>query len=158
MPPRYQPVEIWERRPGAATAPLGGYRRWGRLVGVADPRSGGCTAAQRSRSAINLYVPFHTLIPDGLFDLARPGRALFVRLPAPGEDELDRILTRIIRRVARHIARDREVERAIEEDTLSDTRSASVPHAPGLAPLTPRLAPTRPTGHLYLGMTDSRVE
>jgi hypothetical protein len=27
MPPRYQPVEIWARRPGAATAPLGGYRR-----------------------------------------------------------------------------------------------------------------------------------
>ncbi len=27
MPPGYEPVETWERRPGAATAPLGGYRR-----------------------------------------------------------------------------------------------------------------------------------
>jgi len=34
MPPRFDPVETWERRPGAATAPVGGYRR---RDGGADP-------------------------------------------------------------------------------------------------------------------------
>ncbi len=48
------------------------------------------TAVQRFGSAIDLNVHFHTLIPDGVFDLERPGRALFVRLPAPSELELER--------------------------------------------------------------------
>jgi hypothetical protein len=94
-------------------------RRRGRLVGVADPRTGGCTAVQRFGSAINLNVHFHTLIPDGVFDLSPPGRGLFVHLPVPSEDELARILTRVIRRVTRQVARDREVERAMEEDAFA---------------------------------------
>ena len=101
-------------------------RRRGRLVGVADPRTGGCTAVQRFGSAINLNVHFHTLIPDGVFDVERPGRARFVGLPAPSEDELERILTTVIRRVTHHIARDREVERAIEEDALAELQAAEV--------------------------------
>jgi hypothetical protein len=69
---------------------------------------------------------FHTLIPDGVFDLERPGRARFVGLPAPSEEELERILTRVIRRVTRHIARDQEVERAIEEDVFTELQAAEV--------------------------------
>ncbi len=95
-------------------------------MGVADPRTGGCTAVQRFGSAINLNVHFHSLIPDGVFDLARPGRALFVPLPAPSDQELERILSRIIRRVTRHIARDREVERAVEEDAFAELQAAEV--------------------------------
>jgi hypothetical protein len=101
-------------------------RRRGRLVGVADPRTGGCTAVQRFGSAINLNVHFHTLTPDGVFDLSRPGRGLFVRLPAPSEEELKRILTRVIGRVTRHVARDLEVERAIEEDAFAGLQAAEV--------------------------------
>jgi len=101
-------------------------RRRGRLVGVADPRTGGCTAVQRFGSAINLNVHFHTLIPDGVFDLEHPGRAQLVRQPAPSDGELERILTRIIRRVTHHIPRDREVERAIEEDALAELQAAEV--------------------------------
>jgi Putative transposase/Transposase zinc-binding domain len=101
-------------------------RRRGRLAGVADPRTGGCTAVQRFGSAINLNVHFHTLIPDGVFDLSRPGRARFVRLPAPSDEELERILTAIIRKVARHIGRDGEVERAIEEDAFAELQAAEV--------------------------------
>jgi Putative transposase len=101
-------------------------RRRGRLLGVADPRTGGCTAVQRFGSAINLNVHFHTLVPDGVFDLSRPGRAIFVRLPAPSDEDVEKILTTIIRKVARHIGRDGEVERAIEEDAFAELQAAEV--------------------------------
>ncbi len=79
-------------------------RRLGCSLATCSEGGGAPAAVQRFGSAINLNVHFHTLIPDGVFDLSRPGRALFVRLPAPSDEELERILTRIIRKVARYIA------------------------------------------------------
>ncbi len=58
-------------------------RRVARRRGVADPRTGGVTAVQRSGSALNLNVHFHTLVPDGVFALDGDGPARFVPLP-PG--------------------------------------------------------------------------
>ncbi len=101
-------------------------RRRGRLVGVVDPRTGGCTAVQRFGSAINLNVHFHTLIPDGVFDLSRPGRGLFVRLPAPSDQELERILTRIIRKVARVVFANEALARALDDDTFAELQAAEV--------------------------------
>jgi hypothetical protein len=61
-------------------------RRRGRRLGVDDPRTAGRTAVQRFGSAINLNVHFHTLIPDGVFDLSGDGRARFGPLRPPEED------------------------------------------------------------------------
>jgi len=76
-------------------------RRQARRLGVADPGTAGCTAAQRFGSAIDLNVHFHTLVPDGVFDLAGEGPARFVPLEAPSDEEAARILTVVIRKVAR---------------------------------------------------------
>jgi hypothetical protein len=101
-------------------------RRRGRLVGVVDPRTGGCTAVQRFGSAINLNVHFHSLIPDGAYDLSRPGRGLFVRLPVPSDQELERILTRIIRKVDRVVSADEAVARVLDEDAFAELQAAEV--------------------------------
>jgi hypothetical protein len=50
---------------------------------------------------VNLNVHFHTLVPDGVFDLLDPGPARFVRLPFATDEELTVILTRFMRRAAR---------------------------------------------------------
>ena len=63
MPPRYQPVETWERRPGAATAPLGGCRRREPektlLHQVVRERLEPFLATARERSATGRGLPAH---------------------------------------------------------------------------------------------------
>ena len=63
MPPRYEPVETWERRPGAATAPLGGYRRREPektlLHQVVRERLEPFLASARERSATGRGLPSH---------------------------------------------------------------------------------------------------
>jgi len=76
-------------------------RRSARRLGVAEPRTAGVTAVQRFGSAINLNVHFHTLVPDGVFDLSGPGPARFVPLRSPTDEEVVRLLTAVIRKVAR---------------------------------------------------------
>ena len=100
-------------------------RRSARRLGVADPRSGGVTAVQRFGGALNLNVHFHTLVPDGVFDLAGGGPARFVVLRCPSDEELTAILTRFIRRAAKALARfDEEVE--TEADALAALQAAEV--------------------------------
>ncbi len=76
-------------------------RRQARRLGVADPRTAGVTAIQRFGSAINLNVHFHTLVPDGVFDLTGTGPARFVPLRGPTDQDVARVLTTVIRKVAR---------------------------------------------------------
>ncbi len=96
MPPRYEPVETWERRPGAATAPLGGYRRREPektlLHQVVRGRLEPFLASARERSATGRGLPSHVdlawdppchldLSPDVVpEDLVR--RRLFTNPPA----------------------------------------------------------------------------
>jgi hypothetical protein len=88
MPPRYEPVEVWEGRPGAATAPLGGYRRreseksllhqviWARLAPFLAP--------VRNRSATGLGLPSHVeRDPRAYLDCGILGRG-FARIRFPG--------------------------------------------------------------------------
>lgn len=58
-------------------------RRSARRLGMAEPRTGGVTAVQRFGGAINLNVHFHTLIPDGVFEVKSSGPARFVPLRPP---------------------------------------------------------------------------
>lgn len=66
-------------------------RRQARKLGVAAPQTGGVTAIQRFGGALNLNVHLHTVLPDGVFDLAGSGPAPFVALAAPSDEEIDRI-------------------------------------------------------------------
>jgi hypothetical protein len=102
-------------------------RRRARRLGVADPRTAGCTAVQRFGSAINLNVHFHTLIPDGVFDLAGDGPARFVPLKAPSDEEVAKVLTVIIRRVARAgLLEEGDDHAGVEEDALAALQAAEV--------------------------------
>jgi hypothetical protein len=101
-------------------------RRRGRRLGVDDPRTAGCTAVQRFGSAINLNVHFHTLIPDGVFDLSGDGPARFVPLRPPTEEDLGEIVARVIKRVIRKLRQpDVDADNA-EVDAFAALQAAEV--------------------------------
>jgi hypothetical protein len=104
---------------------FGWQRRSARRLGVDDPRTAGVTAVQRFGGAINLNVHFHTLVPDGVFDLSGDGPARFVPLPPPREGELLFLLLKILRRTERALGEavagdDQEV------DALASLQAAEV--------------------------------
>jgi hypothetical protein len=102
-------------------------RRRARRLGVADPRTGGVTAVQRFGGAINLNVHFHTLVPDGLFDLSGPGPPRFVPIQAPSDEEVAKVLTAVIRKVARlGLLDDEDGWTGAEEDALAALQAAEV--------------------------------
>jgi hypothetical protein len=49
-------------------------------------------------------VHFHTLVPDGVFELEEEGPARFVALPPPGDEAVAAVLERIVRRAAKVLA------------------------------------------------------
>ncbi len=85
-------------------------RRAARRTGVDDPRTGGVTAVQRFGGALNLNVHFHTLVPDGVFEVKAEGPARFVRLPAPRDEDVEAILARVIRRIRKLVPVGEEEE------------------------------------------------
>jgi hypothetical protein len=102
-------------------------RRRARRLGVAEPRIGGVTAVQRFGSAVDLNVHFHTLVPDGVFDLAGPGPARFVPIRAPSDEEVAKVLTAVIRRVSRlGLLGDEDVRAGAEEDAFAALQAAEV--------------------------------
>ncbi len=100
-------------------------RRRARALGVAEPRTGGVTAVQRFGGALNLNVHFHTLLPDGVFDLSGAGPARFVPVRAPSDDEVAEVLTRVIRRLSR-LGLLGDERSAPEEDALAALQAAEV--------------------------------
>lgn len=101
-------------------------RRKGRALGVDDPRTAGCTAVQRFGGALNLNVHFHTLVPDGVFDLADPAEVRFVKVKGPSDEEVAAILTRVIRRAARAGLLGTELPDGDTEDALAALQAAEV--------------------------------
>jgi hypothetical protein len=102
------------------------WQRWrARMLRVAEPRTGGVTAVQWFGSALNLNVPFHTLVPDGVFDLSGEWRAGFVPLSGPGPEELEGTLRRIVRRTAKLLAEAGEGS-GDEDDALAELQAAEV--------------------------------
>jgi hypothetical protein len=98
-------------------------RRCARRLGAADPRTGGVTAVQRCGSALNLNVHFHTLTPDGVFELDEDGPARFVSLPPPEDEDVEAILRRVIRRTARVLA---AYDEESEDEALAALQAAEV--------------------------------
>jgi hypothetical protein len=98
-------------------------RRSARRLGTVEPRTGGVTAVQRSGSAINLNVHFHTLTPDGVFELDEDGPARFVSLPPPKDEDVEAILRRVIRRTAKVLA---DYEEESDDEALAALQAAEV--------------------------------
>jgi hypothetical protein len=76
-------------------------RREARKVGIADPRVGAVSFAQRFSSSLAIFPHLHLVVPDGVFFEAQDGRVLFRALCKPGVDDLEKVASRIARRVFR---------------------------------------------------------
>ena len=53
---------------------------------------------------MNLNVHFHSLTPDGIFELEEEGPARLVPLPPPEDEDVEAILRRVIRRAVKILA------------------------------------------------------
>ena len=100
--------------------------RAARRTGVVEPRTGGVTLVQRFGGAINLNVHFHTLVPDGVFVVRGQERARFVRLPAPDDEDVERILTRVIKQVHKAFPAPEDVGGVDEDDPFAALQAAEV--------------------------------
>jgi hypothetical protein len=85
-----------------------------------------------------LNVHFHSLTPDGIFELEEEGSARFVPLPPPEDQEVEAILRRVIRRTAKTLA---AYDEEFEDDALAPApgrRGGSA--APGIPTRSPTFA------------------
>jgi putative transposase/transposase-like zinc-binding protein len=63
-------------------------------------KTGGVTVIQRFGSALNLNVHFHTLMIDGVYEIAPSGAALFHPVPAPTDEDVAAVVEQVYRKVA----------------------------------------------------------
>jgi len=68
---------------------------------------------------------FHTLIPDGVFDLAEDGPARFVSLPPPTDEDVAQVLTTVIRKVERTLGR-LDFDLTTDEDAFAALQALEV--------------------------------
>ncbi len=86
---------------------FGWYRRRARdALGVQGGRCGAVTVIQRFGGALNLNIHFHSLLPDGVFVRDEVlGRVVFVRVPAPTNEDVETLVETVAFRVQRWLAR-----------------------------------------------------
>jgi len=73
------------------------HRAWARRKGLAAAPSGALTFVQRFGSSMNLNVPFHTTVLDGVFRRDAEGRPVFHAAPPPTREELEAAVRRVHR-------------------------------------------------------------
>jgi hypothetical protein len=106
---------------------------------VARAQCGAVSFIQRSGSALNLNLHFHTLALDGVYTRRAGAPLHFLPLPRPSADEIARVLAGTARRIARllepradadddALARDEPLLAALAAASLR-TRTATGPHA-----------------------------
>ena len=99
--------------------------------GLRQPRCGAVTAIQRCGSALNLNLPFHALVLDGVSTRATPDAApVFHPLPPPTDAEIATLLERLHARVQRLLRRR---GRLPEEPSPSDPVAEQLPLLAGYA-------------------------
>ena len=76
-------------------------RREARKMGIADAKTGAVTFIQRWGGALNSNVHYHSVVPDGVFDVRRDGAVQFVPLLSPTDADIDAICQQVARRVRR---------------------------------------------------------
>jgi hypothetical protein len=87
---------------GAVSACL---RRRARRDGVRGAiKAGAVTVIQRFNSALDVSPHFHTLVADGVFVLPSEGRATFVPVSSPSDEDVAEIAAAVFRRVERKLA------------------------------------------------------
>ena len=85
---------------------FGYHCRRAKRLGVRDPRTGSVTVTQRFGSALQANLHFHALVLDGVYHAPQEGEGLvFVRLPAPTQEELAEVVEKVRVRVLRHLRR-----------------------------------------------------
>ena len=67
--------------------------------------SGAVTLIQRFGSAANLNIHLHCLVLDGVFRCDTEGEPVFVEVPAPTEEALQKVLHKIITRLMKLLTR-----------------------------------------------------
>ena len=112
---------------------------------------------QRFGSALNLNVHFHTLALDGVYTRGDGTANRFLPLPAPGVDEVARVLAGTARRIARLVASRAEGDDdalARDEPLLATLAAASlrsrVATGPGAGQRWQRLGGGRHWNHFSL--------
>ncbi|MDR7423627.1 MAG: transposase [Armatimonadota bacterium] len=91
-----------------ARALLAFYARTARAHGIQGGQTGTVTLTQRFGSGLQLNIHFHTLVLDGVFSEAQPGRRLtFHPAPPPGDEDVARVLATVRARVGRLLAQRR---------------------------------------------------
>ena len=99
--------------------------------GLRQPRCGAVTAIQRFGSALNLNLPFHALVLDGVYTRTTPDAApVFHPLPPPTDAEIATLLERLHARVHRLLRRR---GRRPEEPSPSDPVAEPLPLLAGYA-------------------------
>ena len=63
------------------------------------------TVIQRFGSGLQLTIPFHTLVLDGVFSDAPPGRLTFHPAPPPSDEDVAQVLATVRARVGRLLTR-----------------------------------------------------
>jgi hypothetical protein len=106
------------------------FRRRARARGIRGTlKTGGVTVIQRFGSALNLNVHFHTLMIDGVYQLAPTGAVVFHPVPSPTDDEVAAVAEHVYRKVARlmDVRGDAEIAAfARSEPMLATLTGASV--------------------------------
>jgi Transposase zinc-binding domain/Putative transposase len=119
------------------------YARVARAHGIRDGQTGTVTAIQRFGSGLQLNLHYHTLVLDGVFSEAQPGRLTFHPAPPPSDEDVAWVLAAVRTRVGRLLARRQlePVDGSTPPDPLSETSpvlarivSASVQSCVALGP------------------------
>ena len=106
-----------------ARALLAFYARVARAHGIRDGQTGTVTVIQRFGSGLQLNLHYHTLVLDGVFSEAQPGRLTFHPAPPPSDEDVARVLAAVRTRVGRLLTR-RQLESSEDHappDPLSET-------------------------------------
>jgi hypothetical protein len=106
-----------------ARALLAFYMRSARSHGIHDGQTGTVTVIQRFGSGLQLNLHYHTLVLDGVFTEAQPGRLAFHAAPPPSDADVAQILATVRARVGRRLARCQleSADASAPADPLSET-------------------------------------
>jgi hypothetical protein len=99
------------------------YARTARAHGIRDGQTGTVTVIQRFGSGLQLNIHFHTLVLDGVFSDAPPGRLTFHLAPPPSDEDVAHVLATVRARLGRLLARRRlePADDTARADPLAET-------------------------------------
>jgi putative transposase len=99
------------------------YARTAGAHGIRDGQTGTVTVIQRFGSGLQLNIHFHTLVLDGVFSDAPPGRLTFHPAPPPSDEDVAQVLATVRARLGRLLARRRAepADDTARADPLAET-------------------------------------